>query len=408
MILKSPFKEAKMTFRKLFIDAIFLANIFVLLCSIIGTFMNLKYFTLEDFGTITYIIKASNVIAFISNLGLAFSINQFPKYVMFHRQNILRIIAIVLSLNGVIAIIYFHFFRESNFLIAGIAYSLALLISMNIYSFLNGKQESKNYSILRVMQSLFPLILVATCQIFSVQLESRRFLYIMVIFLSVSSSISLIVSLKRNNKVHEYENEVTPTLKFLKFALHSYPFQLYRGLHLNLDFMILGFILDGKDLAEYSLAITLAVTPQIYLVSQSVSIQSIARRDKKYLTLKKVARNIFVRNFCYSSLILFLEIIFFSLFHESFFKGNISTIFTLLVILVPACLIDATNSFLGSAIIGLDKGKMLSKIQAKGFLLNALLLFIVIGKFGILGAASASLFSYSYVLVKTKMLIKEL
>jgi O-antigen/teichoic acid export membrane protein len=193
--------------------------------------------------------------------------------------------------------------------------------------------------------------------------------------------------------------------EFLYFGKNTYFVQLYRSLHLNLDFLILGFIVSPKSFTEYSLAVTLAMTPQIYLASKQVSAQTLARDTRSLDSIVLNVRSTIKKNIFVSISFLLIEVVLFVLFHEYVFEESINNILLLLIILAPAYLIDVSSAYIGNLLIGLGQSVDYSALQLRGFVLNLIFLTIGIIFCGMIGAAIASLLSYSYVFYVSMQLL---
>jgi O-antigen/teichoic acid export membrane protein len=165
--------------------------------------------------------------------------------------------------------------------------------------------------------------------------------------------------------------------------------------------MILGFIVTSTSLAEYSIALTLAMTPQLYIASKQISAQTDARDSTSIMLSIANARNIITKNIYISTGFLALEILFLFLFHNFIFKEDITNVLVLTLILAPASLVDSSGALFGNLLIGFNQNKIYSKIQFQGFILNLLLIIIGVRFFGAYGAAIASLVSYSFILLST-------
>lgn len=379
-------------------NSIFISNVITLASSLISTIICLRIFDFESYGEISFIIKSANIITFITNFGIAYSLNQYPNFIFDKSKVFYLICLLIFSMNFAISMIFYLNYSEGKYALIGVMIVQILSFLLLFYSFLNGNLNLNIYAILRISQSLIPVLYLFGAFLFEFEMSANNYLFSLIFIYSITTLFALFkIAMKPSLRLRMHKKVSVQVHEFLYFGKNTYFVQLYRSLHLNLDFLILGFIVSPKSFTEYSLAVTLAMTPQIYLASKQVSAQTLARdtrsRDSIVLNVRSTIKtNIFVSIF-----FLFTEVVLFVLFHDYVFEESINNILLLLIILAPAYLIDVSSAYIGNLLIGLGQSEDYSALQLRGFVLNLMFLSIGIIFFGMIGAAIASLLSYSYV-----------
>jgi len=382
--------------------ALIISNSITLISSLASTILCLQIFSLESFGEISYVIKSANILAFLSNFGMSYALNQYPWYISKRFKPFIIIYFIIALINLIISSVYFKSYSNGSYFLAGILLAQSLGFLLLYFGYLNGNLETKLYAIVRIAQSVVPVAFLIFYFMSKAQLSSIKYLWIIIIVYYSLITIALLKSVRNlRSQTRAYKQSSIDTFEFTNFAKNSYFIQLYRSLHLNLDFMILGFIVTSTSLAEYSIALTLAMTPQLYIASKQISAQTDARDSTSIMLSIANARDVITKNIYISTSFLALEILFLFLFHNFIFKEDITNILILTLILAPASLVDSSGALFGNLLIGFNQNKIYSTIQFQGFILNLLLIIIGVRFFGAYGAAIASLVSYSFILLST-------
>jgi O-antigen/teichoic acid export membrane protein len=382
--------------------ALIISNSITLIGSLASTILCLQIFSLESFGEISYVIKSANILAFLSNFGMSYALNQYPWYISKRFKPFIIIYFIIALINLIISSVYFKSYSNGSYFLAGILLAQSLGFLLLYFGFLNGNLETKLYAIVRIAQNVVPVTFLIFYFMSNAQLSSIKYLWIIILVYYSLITIALLKSVRNlRSQTRAYNQSSIDTFEFTNFAKNSYFIQLYRSLHLNLDFMILGFIVTSTSLAEYSIALTLAMTPQLYIASKQISAQTDARDSTSIMLSIANARDMITKNIYISTGFLALEILFLFLFHNFIFKEDITNVLVLTLILAPASLVDSSGALFGNLLIGFNQNKIYSKIQFQGFILNLLLIIIGVRFFGAYGAAIASLVSYSFILLST-------
>ena len=366
----------------------------------------MRIFDFESYGEISFIIKSANIITFITNFGIAYSLNQYPNFIFDKSKVFYLICLLIFSMNFAISMIFYLNYSEGKYVLIGVMIVQILSFLLLFYGFLNGNLNVNVYAILRISQSLIPVLYLFGAFLFEFEMSAKKYLSTLIFIYSMTTLFALFkIAMKPSLKLRMRNRVSVQAHEFLYFGKNTYFVQLYRSLHLNLDFLILGFIVSPKSFTEYSLAVTLAMTPQIYLASKQVSAQTLARDTRSLDSIVLNVRSTIKKNIFVSISFLLIEVVLFVLFHEYVFEESINNILLLLIILAPAYLIDVSSAYIGNLLIGLGQSVDYSALQLRGFVLNLIFLTIGIIFCGMIGAAIASLLSYSYVFYVSMQLL---
>jgi O-antigen/teichoic acid export membrane protein len=369
---------------------------------VVSTLLCIQVFSLESFGELSYVVKSANIISFLANLGISYALNQYPMFINEKFKALISIYFVISLINLIFSSVYFKNYSKGKYFLVGILLAQSLGFLLLYYGYLNGNLENKIYAAIRIVQSIVPILFLTAYYLSEAQISPIEYLWIVfIIYCSI-----IIISFIKNARNIYTQNKVSKqksmdTSEFINFGKNSYLIQIYRCLHLNLDFMILGFIITSASLAEYSIALSLALAPQIYIASKQISAQTNARDSIFMAEAISKARSVVIRNVFISISFLACEMLIIYYFHNFIFEEDITNILILLLILAPASTVDSSGALFGNLLIGFNKNKIYSKIQFHGFILNLLLILFGVGLFGVYGAAIASLISYSFVLLST-------
>jgi O-antigen/teichoic acid export membrane protein len=330
---------------------------------------------------------------------MSYAINQYPSFIFDNSKTFLFIYFIISLLNFAISIPFYSYYSLGKYFFVGIFISQALSFLLLYFGYLNGNLQFELYAVVRIFQSFLPVLLLAIIYLASTEISAMEYLWILLFIYLVIPLSAIFRNLLKSSLPIRKGMEIPDQVSiFVNFGKNSYLVQLYRSLHLNLDFMILGFVVSPTSVSEYAIALTLAMTPQLYLASKQVSAQSDARDASSREKTRRKAQNTIIKNIYISVTLLLAETVLFLSFHRYVFKEDISHVLLLVAILAPAYMIDGCGAYVGNLLIGLGDNREYASIQLRGFILNLTLLSFGIGFLGMVGAAIASLISYSYLL----------
>jgi O-antigen/teichoic acid export membrane protein len=224
-----------------------------------------------------------------------------------------------------------------------------------------------------------------------------------IVVLVVTLNMVLIFQRLTTFKPAQRQHEDTPKGEFKQFfifGLQTFPAMAIRSFHLSLDLLLLGFLLSPTKLSEYAICITIGGLSSlplfIYSIDKQVRFKDMSLRDGRSLIIKRVFGQFLPISIGWSFLIFS-----FAYFSNGDFIFSISTnAMIILILLMLANIVDGVVLFYSTLAISNGFNNQNTRIQASGFFVNIIAMVLLVPHFLGIGAAVASLVSYSYCLVQ--------
>jgi O-antigen/teichoic acid export membrane protein len=207
-----------------------------------------------------------------------------------------------------------------------------------------------------------------------------------------------LITFKPAQRQHE-ETLVGEFKQFFIFGLQTFPALAIRSFHLNLDLLLLGFLLSPTKLSEYAICITIGGLSSlplfIYSADKQVRFKNMSLRDGRSLIRKRVFGQFLPISIGWS-----VFIFLFAYFSNGDFIFSISTnAMVILILIMLANIVDGVVLFYSSLAISNGFNNQNTRIQAIGFFVNIFAMILLVPHFLGIGAAAASIVSYAYCLV---------
>lgn len=384
----------------------FIFRIFGLLASFFTTLIISRFFGIADYGNYSLVFTISQAVGMIFTLGIP---NTMIKIIGNHNFSYLHAKALLAKglkitfLFSIVPIAFFYFNSEflaesifhnkklvNYFLIVTFSLPLFVLHEIFIYFFIATKNFMKYNIFMFVIPNTLLLIYLVLFYFLNLSGYYSFLAFALAIGCTVLVEAFIVFQFKKNNETMPFTS-----LELLKTASPL----MFSGLLLYLlnwtDVVILGIMLDDKQVGIYNIAFKVGSVGFLVIVSFSTIITpKIAELYGKnhFSELKKLIHNTTRLIACLSIPIVFV-LIFFRNFILSFFGTDAIAGSTTLVIVSLGVLFSAMIGNVDQILNMTNNQKILRNITAVCFFLNVILNILLIPYYGIEGSAFASLIS---------------
>ncbi len=370
----------------------------------IGFFVTIlitRSFSVEVFGEYSYLLSIALTIFQFAHLGFSsantFYVVQNKRLLPFLLANTTLLSLIVafvsLAILLILNVVYFH--RDTTLII-----TTALIVPFLVQTELNkglfvGLKKIKTANYIDLLAKVIYCIIVVAIVIYFKSILSLLIAYLLQMF--IFSSVSFIDLFKKS------KNKFIPSFNLLK-KTSNYSIRLYLAVFLSfmvlkIDVYFIENILGNKPLGIYSLAATLA--SNLILIIQVVIPLLVPRLSEIKEGIEKIKKLTNIMGYA------FLLLLFINLFFLFFGEWIIVTVFgdkylssvPIFRILLMATSILSLESILAQYYASIGKIKFLIKYWIFTLIVNIILNYFWIPKYGIEGASWSSLISYLIILI---------
>lgn len=356
----------------------------------------------EEYGGYQLVTTIVTGLSLISRMGidsyllidLSGKVNK--KYI---NKKLRESIALVLMVSFVMviflsAILIYKKFYESNIYIM---YMVFAMIPNVIYVLISSFQKALTNTVESVVINsvLFSIIMLMSVYINNDFMQEQ----VALIYLKVNAVVAL-VSILLVSKYLKIDKKLN--LQFREIMLESVkylPHSLLTYILLWVDILLVGFILTGEDVAEYSVAskITLVILLAMQVYDSLISPEII----KKY---KKQDKKVFIKEIKKFFLKTVMYILFFVIFIMSFlekllelFGSQYLSVINCAHILILAYAVKGLASLPGYVLMAMNKVSYVNKILLFSLIINVLISFLLIGSLKIIGVAIGTFVSCVFI-----------
>lgn len=383
-----------------------LYRVFGLLLNFLITFFITKNYgegVYGNFSLIFTLLQASTMIfalglpnAVINYLGLYKIDDHFSQYLLKKGVKIILITAIIPSvlfyvLKDVIAVDIFH---NKNLISYIIIISLGLPFFIIQEFFLNFLIATKNFLKFNIFMFVVPNLLFLLLLVFVSITKENQFFTILYYALSVAITV-VIESFSVFKKHIKEEIDKLTSKQILQFSSPMMLSSLMLFLLNWTDVLMLGAMKSEEEVGIYNLAYKLASLSMLVIISMNVVLApkisqlfKSGKIEELHVTIKKSTRLILLLT---TPIVLFLIV--FSEFILSLFGNNFTAGKTALIIISLGAMINVATGNVDQILNMTNHQDILKNITIFGFILNAILNFLLIPIYGINGSAMASLFT---------------
>lgn len=380
------------------------AQIASLLTSILNAFLIARILSVEQYGGYSLILKSTNIATIIFSLGVASSIQNNPGFLISNWRFFFTFIVSVTILQSIAVYIYSNYALHDVLLsccavILGVTNLLILIIA----NYEIAVEESKKLIFTRSFTPIILSICLSLISMFSLHLFSKSFEIVLLI--AILNAVVIISRFKelisysvgeKNSSLRQQVFTKSEILDFFEFGLKSFPAVAIRSFHLSLDLLLLGLLMNPRELSEYAICITVGGISSLpmFVVStdKQVIFKKISLIDGRLLIYKRFFCQLLPISLFWSAIVFFVVLatngdLFFSISRNAML---------ILIILIFANLIDGIVLIYSLLAISNGFNSESTRIQSAGFIINLVAMIILVPKFLGLGAAIASLLSYTF------------
>lgn len=382
----------------------FLFRIFGLFCSFLTTLLITKWFGIADYGNYSLVFTIAQASALIFTLGIPNTLIQIIGNHGFNYGKAKKLAAKGLKVTLLISIFpvtFFYFGSDflaidifhnqlliNYFLIVALTLPLFIIHEIMIYFFIATKSFMKYNLFMYVVPNLLLLIFLSLFFYFNLSGYFTFSAFALAILITVLIEIFVVFELKKTNETIPFNS-----ILLLKTASPL----MFSGLLLYLlnwtDVIILGIMLDDKQVGIYNIAFKVGSVGFLVIVSVSTIITpKIAELygDNKFVELKKLIHNS-TRFIAVLSIPIVIVIILLRNYILSFFGSEALLGSTTLIIVSLGVLFSAIIGNADQILNMTNNQKILRNITIICFFINVILNIILIPYYGIEGSAYASL-----------------
>lgn len=362
--------------------------------SLIFIFQSLlsKIVSLEEYGIYAKFNTYSGYISLLLSFGLTSSILYFSKTDSEFKINYTSALLFYIVI-GLFSYLFTFLFFENTLYQLIIIYSLVIniiSISLCYYQF---KQQFKLFGFLSFMQSAF-IISVLLINFFLEQTSIYRFLQLFILFQIIYSFFLIFLTYK--NDMILISNKLYVKMTHINYGIKAVSLMMLAQIIYIADFFVVDYFLGSEFLSLYFVAI---IFSKILLVIADTFANIIYALYTQKLGIQKKEIDINMYNassliFVFSLLAALLFAIFGKFFIELFFDVRYLKSFSSTLILIMSTHGIIIYKFLSRKNTSENKWKILYISVSICAVLNLILNFVLVPKFGITGAASASFISY--------------
>lgn len=359
-----------------------------------------KYFGTSVFGIWNYIISFSAIIPAISSLGLNYIIVKRLKRNPLLSNSIVSISFYLRIIVGVlVGIIMFALYAllDVNFqneLIGTIIllFGSQIILNINIVIQIN---EANLQNRRTVIARIIPLTIFFIFKLLGIEFEFGLNYFALMMFLEYSLFFYLI-SRNENLNLNIPDKKIIKkiTSSLLKEGLPLMLAAITTTLYLKIDQIFIAFFLDNKNVGVY--ASSVRISEFLYAIPVIISsvyfpkIMKVFKADLDKLLYQMFGITIAISLICICLITLFSEEIIFYVYGDDYLEASKVLNIHVWSILMISLLVTSSK-----CILKVNRQDIIFKREILGLTANVLLNFILIPKYGVYGAAFATLASYA-------------
>ena len=390
----------------------FLAKILTKILGLISSVIIARYYGAEVIGYISIILSILGITGLLSNFGMSTSILRLiPEYIgkyskeagfaIYNRMLILTIIfsfamsLCLYSLSEFIANDIFHNYELKYFFI--LSSIILIFSSINILNIatIRAIKKIKQLAYFELLPSVLTLILLL---LFTYSFYNK-YNPIYILFYSILIiSILTTIYVNKVKKSEVNENKTTSPLSYKYIVILSFPMFLTAGLQLitgHTDIIMLGIFMGEDQVGIYSIVLSLSLLTSFLLNSiNTIAAPKFSElyHENKMNDFKHVAQKS-TRMIFWSTLPIILVLMLFGQLILEIYGTDFTVGYTALLLLTFGQFINSISGSVGYLLNMTGHHKIFQNIILLSAIINILLNYLLIPKYGINGAAFASMIS---------------
>lgn len=372
-----------------------------------------RYLGPDNFGSINYVAAYVSFFSSITSLGLSVIVikevsmgNEDDNEVIW-TGILMRFLTAVFSTVSVIALVSVTDSKDPLIVRIAVLESIGILASAfdTFMYWFQGKLLGKYTSIAGVLaylgMSLYRIYLLANGA------DILWFAFATSVDTLILSSVLMIFYIKQNG----FHLKVSLALgkRLMRQSYHYMISGLIAILYSKVDQIMLKHMLDSYSVGLYSVALAIAglwgMIPSAFIQSVSPILYKDAEENRQmfYKRLKQSYAGIWLLNICWSVLIsVFSYWVIYLLYGEEYLGAQGA-----LIIVVWYTGISSIGSLTQVYLATEDKNKYVNYFAVAGLVTDVILNFLLIPKFGIMGAATATLATYTVIHIVMPLVLRE-
>ena len=377
-------------------------QIISLTTSILNSILVARFLSIDQYGSYSLILKSTNIATIVFSFGIASSIQNNPSFLISHRKSLFKFLIVTIVVQSISIFLYSNSTLHSRLLaICAVLLGITNLLLLMISNYEIAVEETKKLFYTRTFTPLVLTFCLFFAAILNLDALSKL---INVVVLIVSLNLIMIfwkfISFNPASMQHQelQKDEIT---EYFMFGLQTFPALAIRSFHLTLDLLLLGFILSPLKLSEYAICITIGSLSSlpifIYATDKQVLFKKITLSEGRSLITSRVFRQFLPISICWSTLLFVIVY----LNNGDFFFSISTNALLILAILMFANIVDGVVLIFSLLAISNGQHRLNTRIQINGFLINIVMMIVLVPNFLGMGAAVASLISYTFCLFQS-------
>ncbi|MBN1214463.1 MAG: polysaccharide biosynthesis C-terminal domain-containing protein [Candidatus Lokiarchaeota archaeon] len=353
----------------------------------------------EQYGVLRFILLIVTTSYLIGNFGILESVTQSlaKKYLEKGPAIIISIFwSILLFLIIIIVFIIYSLLSKSvplynSILIPVFLFILISILNQASFSVLLGLDKINHYNILTLIKNVLYFTFIILI-IINNQLTIENIIFCQIIVsLIIVICITYIIKpeIKRQNIQDLWHLDIK---KLIKNGILIYISNLSSFLNYRFDMFMLKIFTSFKDIGLYSIAVQMI--EKLWIIPESIRniiyLEIAGKRRNEEFVLIIFRINLLIMLIICTFIIIFAHPLIIFLFSTSY-EGSVIP----LIILMPGIFFFSFSKILAAYFLGIDEIKVNLKSSIISSVLNIFLNLLLIPKFGIMGAATATTLSYS-------------
>ena len=352
----------------------------------------------SDYGDLTILIMFSMIFSVIQDFGTQFLVVRETAANKANGKNILantiliKLLTGFLSFSAFVSLIMLLGYKDK---IVNLSYIFAIAmifqsLLLSTVKFFEGKEKMNISSILVISERVFIAVGIFSFSALIDKTESYGLAYL------ISNLVVFLISFSIIFSKREFLNSVS--LKFVKSILSASSyfliFTVFSVIYYRVDIILISKFLGGVEVATYRAGYQLIET--IYFIPMNAAVAFLPFFSKLFVNDRNELFNVYSklsRQFLFFSI--FLAIIFYfksewilNLLYSKY--SNASGILSILALAVPFVFMNSIN---GNLLIAIKKEKNITFSMVLSTVIKLIGLFFFLEKYGLIAAASISLFS---------------
>ncbi len=362
-----------------------------------------KYLGKNLFGVWNYIVAFGTIIPALAGLGLNFIIVKKVKENPILAQGIMNTAFMMRNLAGIlVGIIFFTIYLiiginiENHYLyVTALVFVSQIFLNGNVFVFKNEAELNNKQT---VISRNIALTIGCLLRYLGIKFDMNLIFFGLVNALEYAIFLSISFYQHSRTEKKGFKLEINKTICGFLF-IRGLPLMLSAItviLYLKIDQLIIGYLLDNESVGVYAAASR--ITEMFYAVPvliSSVYYPRIVEMRKDVKKRKMVLRQFYFIIITLTSGLTFFVILSSKYIIEFLFGTEFSKASEVLVVYSWSILFMALLVSSSKYLLSIDRNDIIFKRSVMGLLSNVILNFVLIPRYGILGAAWSTLISYS-------------